>query len=268
MADIQLSNEELLDKFASYCDEQKHYEAFALALDHHEQVEMFSTMLADESNPGDMIGLFLVFCREQDRDRAIRYAVILIDLYRSKNIPEKIIELSYHFTCNFVEPLANTSSQLIMKEGINAAVEFLATITDERPSQEIIVFICANMLCFPAFCKDEEFSLPIIEKLTSHYSSKYEARLYVISCFLPTIKRGLESLEERYLSFSKVSELRGIDQDELAKYIEDGRKYLNLIFVDGYPKYDGDNRYDVRSSRTKEHEYLEMIKERNMNISK
>ena len=259
-----MAEEQLLDTFAKYCDEGKFYDAYALALDHHESVELFGTMMTDESNPGDMIGLFLLFCKEQDRDRAIRYAVILIDLFKKKNIPEKIIELSYHFTCNFAEPLANTSSQLIMKEGIKAVVQILDSITDTAPSQELMVFIYANMLCFPAFCMDNEFSLPIIKKLTSHYDSKYEARLFVIACFLPPIKRGLETLKERYISFSDVSALRAIDQGELAKYIENGKTYLDMIFIDGYPKLDGENPYDVEQNRDKALEYLEMIKEQEL----
>ena len=89
MQDNQLSSEQLLNAFARYCDEGKFYDAYALALDHHESVELFGTMMTDESEPGDMIGLFLLFCKELDRDRAIKYAVILIDLYKNKNIPEK-----------------------------------------------------------------------------------------------------------------------------------------------------------------------------------
>ena len=264
MQDNRLSNEQLLDTFAKYCDEGNFYDAYALALDHHESVELFSTMLADESKPGDMIGLFLLFCKEHDRDRAIRYAVILIDLYKKKNIPEKIIELSYHFTCNFVEPLANTSSQLIMKEGIKAVIQMLENITDTVPSQETMVFICANMLCFPAFCKDNEFSLPIIKQLTSHYNSRHEARLFVIACFLPPIKRGLEALKDRYTNFSDVGALRAIDPDEMSRYIEDSKTYLELIFIDGYPKLDGENPYDVVQDRDKVLEYLEMIKEQEL----
>jgi len=264
MQNEKYTEEHLLDAFAALCEEEKFYGAYSLALDYHESVPLFAKALCDESNPGDMIGLFLLFCRQQDRSRAIKYATMLIDLYKHKGIPEKIIELSYHFTCNFVEPLANTSSQLIMKEGIKAVIEMLDCITDTVPSKEIIVFICANMLCFPAFCKDKEFSLPLICKLTSHYSSGHKARLYVIACFLPTIKRGLDALTERYLSFSGVTELRGIDQDELAKYIEDGRTYSDLIFVDGYPRFDGDNPFVIEQNRTKEHEYLDMIKEQEL----
>jgi len=258
LSDFMQSEDALLDAFAVFCDEQKYYEAYALALDNYETVELFSTMLADESEPGDMIGLFLLFCKEQDRERAIKYAVILIDLYKRNELLEKIVELSYHFTCNFVEPLANTSSQLIMKEGISAAVSLLDTITDTVPTKEIIVFICANMHCFPALSKDKEFSMPLIGKLTSHYKSEHRARLYVISCFLPSIKRGLEALEGRYASFSNIN---GIDAEELAKYAQEVRQYHDLIFVDGYPVLDGNNPFEINPKRTKELEYLDMIRE-------
>jgi hypothetical protein len=264
MQNSQLSQEQLLDTFSSYCNEGKYYDAFALALDNYETVPLFNEMMTDEDKPNDMIGLFLLFCKELDRDRAIKYATILIDFYKSKNINEKIIELSYHFTVYFAEPLANTPAQLIMKDGIKAVIDMLDNITDTAPNEKMMVCICANMLCFPSFCKDNDFSLPLIKKLTAHYDTNYKARRYVIACFLPSIKRGLEALEERYLSYSDVAALRMIDSDEFAKYIENGRTYLDLIFVDGYPQLDSENPYGVVQNRTKENEYIDMIKEQEL----
>ena len=180
------------------------------------------------------MGIFVLFCREKDRERAIKLAAILIDSYNDNGNAERIMELSYHFTCNFEEPLADTSSRLIMKDGINAALENLQNITDTMPDERMIVFYCANMLCFPGLAKDRNFAFAAIQKLTSHYNSEYPARTHIIACFLPYLKRGFEALEQRYRSFIGTPEM---DADEISKYADECKEYIDAIFVDGHPVF-------------------------------
>ena len=261
MQDFQQSPEVLLDAFASLCNDGKYYEAYALALDHYEKVELFIKMFSEESEPGELIGIFLLFCKEQDSDRAIKAAVILVDLYKRKNYLHKIIELSYHFTANIGGPLANTSSQLIMKEGITALVQFLDEITDTMPSDELMVFICANALCFPALSKDRSFSVPFINKLTAHYDCGHKARQNVIASFLPYIERGFTEMEQRYRGFA---EIEGMDADELNKYADECREFLDMIFTENTPVFDGENPYVVNTNREKNAEFLDMLKEQEL----
>jgi CHAT domain-containing protein len=257
MYDSQKFTEALLSDFSSYYNDEKYYEALALALDYYDSVESFFDALSTETEAGELIGVLLLFCQNNDKKRAVKYATILIDLYTLNGKPEKIVELSYHISSSFDDPFASTSFQLIVKEGIYAVVQLLGNIEEAIPDEHIMVFICSNMLCFPGLAaRDKVFAMSLIEKLIPHYKSEYKARLYVIACFLPHIKKGFERIIKQY---EGLSVLKGVDLNEAEGYIQ-SKIYFEMLFPEGYPVLNETNPYEVDAKRYWQDEYIEMMK--------
>jgi len=262
MNDTNHPTENLLSTFEIYYREGNFYDAMSLALDHRESVDAFYDALTKETSPGELIGILLLFCQENDRDRAIEYATILIDLYKQNNYPDKIIELSYHFLTQFQDAFANTSFQVIMKEGMFAVINLLENIEDTVPDEKIMVTICSTMLCFPGLgIRDNAFARDLIEKLVPHYESNSEAKLYVIACFLPYIKNGLDRLIGQW---EGLYVLKGADTADIDEQVHTIKSYLNLLFPKNYPVLKTPNPYEVNANRDWQNEYIEMMKEQEL----
>ncbi|MCL2187309.1 MAG: CHAT domain-containing protein [Defluviitaleaceae bacterium] len=258
MDNASQNKESLLNTFAGYYNEKKYYKAMALALDNFAAVDDFSDALTQEANPGDLIGILLLFCQENDRDRAIEYATILIDLYKQNDYPEKIIEISYHFIAKFDDAFANTIFQVIMKEGMFAVINLLERIDDAVPEEKIMVMICSTMLCFPGLAiREHSFAMSVIEKLVPHYKSHSEARIYVIACFLPYIKNGFERLMSQW---DGLNDIKGIDSSDIDEQLRTIKLYMERLFPQNYPVLKTDNPYEVEANRDWQNEYIEMMK--------
>ena len=206
--------------------------------------------------PEESEKLFLVFCEENDRERALKTAIVLVDDYKANKQYEKILELNNKFIRTFDDSLKSTPSFLLLKEAINAAIQMIENISDNSMTDETAEIICATMIFLPMCYQDVDFMFSAIEKITACYASDFQTKLNIIACFLPEIEKNFTLI---YEGFEKLVGAGDLDSNMLISLMEVIDGYFTMLFCENYPELVEGTPYSLILDEGKIEETHEMI---------
>ena len=179
--------ERLKDIFGGYCVENKQHKAYSIALDFYDMAKPMLDELAENYEYDFLYDVLLVLCCEEDKDRAIALAVMLIDQYNQTSEYEKIMAVNTMLKDTFKTTRTTTPSVIILKAAINAALCIVEEITDELPSDELTTTICETLSFLPTCLYDVDFMLTSLNRIAACYTSEYKPKLMIIAAFLPAL---------------------------------------------------------------------------------
>jgi hypothetical protein len=251
------TTERLRAIFGEYVMQNENYKAYSLAFDYYKLAKPMLDELAENYEHDFLYAVFIVFCCEADKDRAIALAVMLVDEYKQTAEYVKIMAVGRLLFDTFRSPRGTTPSVLIMKEAINAALSLVEGIADTFPSDETVTRICETMSCLPMCFADGEFMLLSLHRIAACYGSEYHPKLVTIAYFLPSLKQGFGLLQKHFEGHVSVG---GMNSETLQGVIDVCAEYSDILFSVDYPQLVDAEPYKL-NDKTEVDKHLNMLRE-------
>jgi CHAT domain-containing protein len=250
--------EQLRVIFNGYVTAGKQYNAYALALDFYEMAKPLLDELSKNYEHDFLYTVFVLFCCEQYKDRAISLALMLVDEYEQTQENEKIMNMYILLVETFDSPRNSTPGIVIMKAAINAAINIVEGVKNELPSDELATLICKTLSYLPSFFYDAEFMLTSLNRIANCYSNDYDPQLVLIAVFLPSVRDGFDTLQKHFEAHIGVG---GLDDESLRGLISVCYDYKDILFGVDYPVLDEGEPYRISADTTDIDNHLAMIRE-------